>query len=89
MILYIQKAGDFMKNSIHSEAQRAEWLLYVVQYTAEELGMSVLDTTELLAKYGFIEKTLNGYPAFHTQGFEYMAEFLTGELQKVHGALAQ
>ena len=34
-----------MKNSIHSEAQRAEWLLYVVQYTAEELGMSVLDTT--------------------------------------------
>jgi hypothetical protein len=69
----------------YTEAQRAEWLVYVVQYTAEELGMSIVDTTELLAKHGFIEKTLNGYPTFHTQGFEYMAEFLTGELHKVRG----
>ena len=78
-----------MKEYIHTEADRAVWLLHVVQYTAEELGMSISETTDLLAKYGFIEKTLNGYPAFHTQGFEYMAEFLTGELRKVHGALAQ
>jgi len=78
-----------MKNYIHTEADRAEWFVYVVQYTADELGMSIPETTELLAKYGFIEKTLNGYPAFHTQGFEYMAEFLIGELRKVHGALAQ
>ena len=35
-----------MKISVHTEAQRAEWFVYVVQYTAEELGMSVLDTTE-------------------------------------------
>ena len=78
-------------NSIysHTEADRAVWLVYVVQYTAEELGMSVNETTELLNKYGFIEKTLRGYPAFHTQGFEYMAEFLTNELHKVQGALAQ
>jgi hypothetical protein len=89
MLIYSKKVGDFVKSTIHTEAQRAEWLVYVVQYTAEELGMSVVDTTELLAKYGFIEKTLNGYPAFHTQGFEYMAEFLTGELIKVHGVLAQ
>jgi hypothetical protein len=47
--------------------------------------MSITDTTELLAKYDFIEKTLNGYPAFHTQGFEYMVELLTGELHKIHG----
>ena len=77
-----------MKNYVHTEADRAVWLLHVVQYTAEELGMSISETADLLAKYGFIEKTLNGYPAFHTQGFEYMAEFLTGELRKVHGALA-
>ena len=77
------------KSSLHSEADRAVWLVYVVQYTAEELGLSIKETTELLKKYGFIEKTLQGYPAFHTQGFEYMAEFLTGELQKVQGTLVQ
>ena len=74
-----------MKKNLHTESDRAVWLVYVVQYTADELGLSVTDTAELLAKYGFIEKTLNGYPAFHTQGFEYMAEFLIGELQKVQG----
>ena len=65
------------------------WLLHVVQYTAEELGMSISETTDLLAKYGFIEKALNGYPALHTQGFEYMAEFLAGELRRIHGLLTQ
>jgi len=75
-----------MKRFEHTEATRATWLVYVIQYTAEALGISIIETTELLAKYGFIEKTLNGYPAFHTQGFEYMAEFLTGELLKVQGA---
>ena len=75
-----------MKTLKHSEADRAVWLVFVIKYTADELGMSVTDTTELLDKYGFIEKTLSGYPAFHTQGFEYMAEFLAGELQKAQGA---
>ena len=75
-----------MKTSKHTEADRAVWLVFVVKYTADELGMSVTDTAELLEKYGFIEKTLNGYPAFHTQGFEYVAEFLKGELQKAQGA---
>ena len=78
-----------MKTSLHTEADRAVWLVYVVQYTANELGISVTEATELLEKHGFIEKTLNGYPAFHTQGFEYMAEFLTKELQKVQGVPAQ
>jgi hypothetical protein len=78
-----------MEKYVHTEADRAAWLVHVVQYTAEELGMSISETTELLMKYGFIEKTLNGYPAFHTQGFEYMAEFLTGELRKAQGVLAQ
>ena len=75
-----------MKRRNHTEADRAVWLVYVIQYTAEELGMSVTDTAELLAQHGFIEKTLNGYSAFHTQGFEYMAEFLKKELHKVRGA---
>ena len=75
-----------MRRYNHAEADRAVWLVYVIQYTADELGMSVTETAELLAKYGFIEKTMNGYPAFHTQGFEYMAELLTRELQKLQGA---
>ena len=75
-----------MRQYTHNEATRAAWLVYVLQYTAEALGMSIIETTEILDKHGFIEKTLKGYPAFHTQGFEYMAEFLTGELQKVQGA---
>ena len=74
-----------MKHQTHTEADRAVWLIYVVQYTAEEIGKSIFETIELLNEHGFIEKTLNGYPAFHTQGFEYMAEFLTGELQKAQG----
>ena len=74
-----------MKHKTHTEADRAVWLIYVVQYTAEEIGKSISETIELLNKHGFIEKTLNGYPAFHTQGFEYMAEFLIGELQKAQG----
>ena len=73
-----------MKN-LHTEAIRAVWLVYVVQFTAEELGMSVTDTAALLDKYDFIEKVLNGYSAFHTQGFEYMAEFLAKEVRKVQG----
>lgn len=74
-----------MSKNMHTEAVRASWLVYVIQYTAEELDMSVTDTVALLNEYGFIEKILNGYPAFHTQGFEYMAEFLVSELQKVQG----
>ena len=74
-----------MTHQTHTEADRAVWLIYVVQYTAEEIGKSISETIELLNEHGFIEKTLNGYPAFHTQGFEYMAEFLTGELQKARG----
>ena len=74
-----------MKRYTHTESDHVVWLVYVVQQTATELGMSITDTADLLAKHGFIEKALNGYPAFHTQGFEYMAELLTGELQKVQG----
>ena len=68
-----------------AEADRALWLIYVTKYTADELGLSVISTADLLNKNGLIEKTLNGYTAFHTQGFEYMANFLAGELRKSQG----
>ena len=66
----------------HSEAERALWLVYVMQYTAEELEKPITETARLLDKHGFIEKVLDGYEAFHTQGFEYMAELLTTELRE-------
>jgi len=70
----------------HTEAERALWLIYVMQYTAEELKRPITETARLLDKYGFIGKVLDGYEVFHTQGFEYMAEMLTAELQAVQRA---
>ena len=66
----------------HTEAEKALWLIYVMQYTAEELEKPITETARLLDAHGFIKKILDGYEAFHTQGFEYMAEFLTSELQE-------
>lgn len=72
-----------MSKSIHSEADKAIWLVYVVQSTAEDIGKSVTDTTDLLEKHGLIKWILDGYRSFHTQGFEYMAELLTDKLREV------
>ena len=71
------------RKSGHSEAEKALWLVYVMQYTAEELDKPITETARLLDRYGFIEKVLNGYEAFHTQGFEYIAELLVSELNEV------
>ena len=65
---------------MHTEADRAVWLVHVIQYTADELQKSITETTRLLDQYGFVDKILNGYDSFHTQGFEYMAELLAFEL---------
>ncbi|MCL2055666.1 MAG: DUF3791 domain-containing protein [Oscillospiraceae bacterium] len=70
----------------HTEAEKALWLIYVIGHTAEELEKPIPETARLLDKYGFISKALDGYDAFHTQGFEYMAEMLTAELREAQGA---
>ena len=76
--------GNIAKyKTTHTEAERALWLVYVMQYTAEELNKPITETARLLSRHGFIEKVLNGYEAFHTQGFEYMAELLASELKEV------
>lgn len=67
-------------------AEKALWLVYVMQHTAEELDMPITETARLLDRHGFIEKALDGYEAFHTQGFEYMAELLTAELYQAQKA---
>jgi len=54
-----------------------------MQYTADELKKTITETTRLLDENGFVEKVLNGYDSFHTQGFEYMAELITSELKNI------
>ncbi|MCL2204619.1 MAG: hypothetical protein FWB88_11850 [Defluviitaleaceae bacterium] len=53
---------------MHTEADRAVWLVHVIQYTADELQKTVTETARLLEQYGFVEKVLAGYDSFHTQG---------------------
>ena len=77
-----------MSKSLHTESERALWFINCVSYTAEILGLSIPDTARLLDEYGLVTPVLNGYRAFHTQGYEYMAEMLTDELQKAQGAAA-
>ena len=71
---------------MHTEADRAVWLVHVIQYTADELQKTVTETARLLEQYGFVEKVLAGYDSFHTQGFEYMAELLAAELANAQAA---
>jgi len=78
-----------MSRNLHTESDRALWLIHCVSYTAEELGLPVSDTARLLEQYGLIRPILNGYKAFHTQGYEYMAEMLSDELRKAQGVSAQ
>jgi len=76
-----------MRKSIHTEAERALWLLHCISYTAEELSLTVSDTARLLNDYGLIKPILDGYNAFHTQGYEYISEMLVDELKKAQGSL--
>ena len=71
-----------MGRRIHTEADRAVWIMYVVQSTAETLDKTVIDTLDLLDRYELIKWVLDGYRSFHTQGFEYMAELLSDKLME-------
>ena len=71
-----------MSKKLHTEADRALWLLYCISYASELIGLSVPDTAQILNECGLIAPTLNSYRAFHTQGYEYMAEMLIDELHK-------
>ena len=78
-----------MSRKLHTESDRALWLIHCVSFTAEELGLSVSETARLLEKYGLVEQVLKGYKILHTQGYEYMAELLSDELRKAQGVYAQ
>ena len=78
-----------MSKSLHTESDRALWLIHCVSYTAEELGLTVSETARLLEKFGLVEQVLKGYKILHTQGYEYMAELLSDELRKAQGVYSQ
>ena len=67
----------------HTEADRAVWIAYVIQSTAEEMEVPVVVAIDLLDRYGLINWLLDGYRSFHTQGFEYMAELISDKLREV------
>jgi len=74
-----------MSKRLHTEADRAFWLVQCISYTADVLDLPVADTARLLNDNNLIKPTLDGYKAFHTQGYEYMAEMLSDELRKAQG----
>lgn len=80
--------GNILGGKYVPDSVKARWLIYCVTRTAEELDMSVEDTADLLDRHGLLSHALEHYGIFHTQGYEYMAEFLVGELRKVEGVNA-
>jgi hypothetical protein len=76
-----------LSRKLHTETDRAIWLIHCLSYTAEDLSLSVSDTARLLDEHGLAKPLLDGYCAFHTQGFEYIAEMLVDELRKAQGVL--
>jgi len=77
-----------MSRNLHTEADRAIWLAHCLSYTAEDLSLSVSDTARLLDEHGLVKPLIDGYRAFHTQGYEYIAEMLVDELRKAQGVLS-
>jgi putative transcriptional regulator len=68
------------EDGTHSTADKAMWYVHVVQYTSEELGKTIWDTAKLLERSGLAKRIISGYNIWHTQGYEYMAEILSGQL---------
>ena len=76
-----------MSKRLHTEADRAFWLVQCISYTADALDLPVTDTARLLYDNNLIKPALDGYKAFHTQGYEYMAKLLSDELRKAQGVM--
>ena len=71
------------EDSEYTTVDKALWFVHVVRFTAEELGKSIRDTVKLLERSGLAKRVIAGYDVWHTQGYEYMAEILVEELDKL------
>jgi len=72
-----------IEDGAHTAADKAMWYVHVVQYTSEELGKPIWETAKLLERSGLAERIISGYDVWHTQGYEYMAEILSGKLKEL------
>ena len=73
------------EDGTHTTADKAIWLVNVVQYTAAQINKPIDETTRLFEKNGLTRRLLAGYNVWHTQGYEYMAEVMSEALQKNQG----
>jgi len=87
LVVKLSIGGITLSRKMHTETDRAIWLIHCISSTAEDLSLSVSDTVRLLDEYGLVKPLLDGYRAFHTQGYEYIAEMLVDELHKAQGVL--
>ena len=65
----------------HTTADKAIWLVNVVQYTAAQINKPIDETTHIFEQNGLVQRLLAGYNVWHTQGYEYMAEVMSEALQ--------
>jgi putative transcriptional regulator len=71
-----------IEDGAHTTADKAMWYVHVVEYTSEELGKPIWETAKLLERSGLAKRIISGYDVWHTQGYEYMAEILSGKLKE-------
>ena len=71
------------EDGAHTTVDKALWFVHVVRCTAEELGKPIRETAKLLEGSGLAKRVIAGYDVWHTQGYEYMAEVLAEELNKI------
>ena len=76
----IEDLYDF-QDGTHTITDKAIWFTNVVRNLAEEMNISTREATKLLERSGLAKSIISGYDVWHTQGYEYMAEFLAGELR--------
>jgi len=69
-------------DSTHTTTDKALWFVNVVRNLSDEMGMTIRETTKLLEKTGLANSIISGYNVWHTQGYEYMSEYLSDELSK-------
>ena len=73
------------EDGTHTTADKALWLVNVVQYTATQINKPIDETTRLFERNGIAQRLLAGYGVWHTQGFEYMAEVMSEALLNNQG----
>ena len=75
------------EDGTHTTADKAMWLINVVNYTASEINKSIDETTRLFEENKLAERLLAGYDVWHTQGYEYLAEVMSDILLDNQGVV--